>query len=212
MPERVFNLTREMLDHSFAESVAPDREKLLTCIQCGTCTASCPTAYAMDYTPRQLWRLVQVGLRDEALNSRTFWLCTNCYSCTIRCPRGIALTETMAALKRLAIAEGVKGKDKDNVSAFYRAFVATVRRHGRNHEAELLLRYFLSANPLAALKFARLGAAMFMKGRVPLLAKELEGKKDIETLFTASLAVEKAAAARASAQKAAMQGLKEAEA
>ena len=109
MPEKAFNLTREMLDHSFAETVAPDREKLLTCIQCGTCTASCPTAYAMDYTPRQLWRLVQLGLREDAMHSRTFWLCTNCYSCSIRCPRGIALTETMAALKRLAIEEGVKG-------------------------------------------------------------------------------------------------------
>jgi heterodisulfide reductase subunit C len=203
MPERVFNLTREMLDHSFAETVAPDREKLLTCIQCGTCTASCPTAYAMDYTPRQLWRLIQVGLRDEALQSRTFWLCTNCYSCTIRCPRGIALTETMAALKRLAIAEGVNGKDKDHVSAFYRAFVATVRRHGRNHEAELLLRYFLSTNPLAALKYARLGAGLFIKGRVPLLAKDVQKKSDIETLFRASLAVEKADAAQeASAHKA----------
>lgn len=197
MPERVFDLTREMLDHSFAETVAPDREKLLTCIQCGTCTASCPTAYAMDYTPRQLWRLVQVGLRTEALNSRTFWLCTNCYSCTIRCPRGIALTETMAALKRLAIAEGVNGKDKDNVSAFYRAFVTTVRRHGRNHEVELLLRYFLSTNPLAALHFARLGVELFLKGRVPLLAKEPANKREIETIFQASLAVEKAAAAEA---------------
>jgi heterodisulfide reductase subunit C2 len=202
MPERVFNLTREMLDHSFAETVAPDREKLLTCIQCGTCTASCPTAYAMDYTPRQLWRLVQVGLREEALSSRTFWLCTNCYSCTIRCPRGIALTETMAALKRLAIAEGVNGKDKDNVSAFYRAFVATVRRHGRNHEVELLLRYFLSTNPLSALSYARLGAGLFLKGRVPFLAKEPRNKQEIETLFRASLAVEEAARVKSAMAKA----------
>jgi heterodisulfide reductase subunit C len=202
MPERVFNLTREMLDHSFAETVAPDREKLLTCIQCGTCTASCPTAYAMDYTPRQLWRLVQVGLREEALNSRTFWLCTNCYSCTIRCPRGIALTETMAALKRLAIAEGVKSRDKDHVSAFYRAFMATVRRHGRNHESEFLVRYFLSTNPLAALSFARLGAGLFLKGRVPLRAKEPKSKREVETIYRASLAVEEAARKKAASLEA----------
>jgi len=200
MPERIFNLTREMLDHSFAQTVAPDREKLLTCIQCGTCTASCPTAYAMDYTPRQLWRLVQVGLREEALQSRTFWLCTNCYSCTIRCPRGIALTETMAALKRLAIAEGVKGRDKDHVSAFYRAFMTTIRRHGRNHELEFLMRFFLDTNPLAAFSYARLGLGLILKGRVPILPNEPKHKQEIDTLFRASLAVEKAAAAKAAAE------------
>jgi len=81
--ERVFNLTSDMLDPTFADKVAPDREKLLTCIQCGTCTASCPTAYAMDYTPRQLWRLVQLGLKNEVLSSNSFWLCTACYACKI---------------------------------------------------------------------------------------------------------------------------------
>jgi heterodisulfide reductase subunit C len=191
MPEKAFNLTREMLDHSFAETVAPDREKLLTCIQCGTCTASCPTAYAMDYTPRQLWRLVQVGLRDEALHSRTFWLCTNCYSCTIRCPRGIALTETMAALKRLAIAENVQGKEKESVSRFYRAFMETVRRHGRNYEPEFLVRYFFSTNPLGLIKQAPLGLSLWRKGRIPLSPQEVKGKAEIEAIFRKSLALER---------------------
>src|SRR4030042_6953357 len=124
MPERVFNLTREMLDHSFAETVAPDREKLLTCIQCGTCTASCPTAYAMDYTPRQLWRLVQLGLKGEVLSSNSFWLCTACYVCTLRCPRGIACTETMSTLKRMALSTGVVKRSA--TSRFYEAFKETV--------------------------------------------------------------------------------------
>jgi heterodisulfide reductase subunit C len=191
MPEKAFNLTREMLDHSFAETVAPDREKLLTCIQCGTCTASCPTAYAMDYTPRQLVRLVQVGLRDDALRSRTFWLCTNCYSCSIRCPRGIALTETMAALKRLAIEEGVKGKVKENVSGFYRAFMDTVRRHGRNYEPEFLLRYFFNTNPLGLVGQAHLGLAMWLRGRIPVSPHEVKAKADLEAIFRKSLEIER---------------------
>lgn len=190
MPVKHFNLTREMLDHSFAETVAPDREKLLTCIQCGTCTASCPTAYAMDYTPRQLWRLVQVGLREEVLQSRSFWLCTNCYSCTIRCPRGIALTETMAALKRLAIAENVQGKEMGSVSAFYRAFMATVRRHGRNYEPELLLRYFFSTNPLGLAGQARLGLMMWLKGRIPLAPHHNGIGAEVEAIFDKCLALE----------------------
>jgi heterodisulfide reductase subunit C len=187
MPEKSFNLTREMLDHSFAETVAPDREKLLTCIQCGTCTASCPTAYAMDYTPRQLWRLIQVGLRDEALHSRTFWLCTNCYSCTIRCPRGIALTETMAALKRLAIAENVQGKEKEHVSRFYRAFMETVRRYGRNYEPELLIRYFVSTNPVGLVGQAPLGWNMWRHGRISLTPKQTGARGEVEAIFRKSL-------------------------
>lgn len=191
MPEKAFNLTREMLDHSFAESVAPDREKLLTCIQCGTCTASCPTAYAMDYTPRQLWRLVQVGLRDDALHSRTFWLCTNCYSCTIRCPRGIALTETMAALKRLAIAEKIRHEEKESVSRFYRAFMDTVQRHGRNYEPENLLRYYAS-DPVGLLAQTPLAAAMFFRGRIPLRPKEPEHRGEIAAIFRKALELDAA--------------------
>ena len=190
MPEMAFNLTPEMLDHSFAETVAPDREKLLTCIQCGTCTASCPTAYAMDYTPRQLWRLVQVGLREQALHSRTFWLCTNCYSCTIRCPRGIALTETMAALKRLAIAEEVKGKEKENISQFYRAFMETVRRHGRNYEPEFLVLYFLGTNPLGLIGQAPLGLMLLLKRRLALAPPKTRAGEQVEHIFASCLALE----------------------
>lgn len=86
-----------------AQEVVPQWwESLLSCIQCGTCSASCPTAYAMDYTPRQLWRMVRLGLEAEVLTSRTFWLCTVCNSCQVRCPRGIPITETMVALKEYA--------------------------------------------------------------------------------------------------------------
>lgn len=105
MALKTFDLTREMLDHAFPDLVAPDKERLLSCVQCGSCTASCPTAYAMDYTPRQLWRLIQVGLREEVLLSNSFWLCTACYACNTRCPRGIPTMETMLELKVLAARE-----------------------------------------------------------------------------------------------------------
>jgi len=104
----VLDLTTRELDFEFGEKVTPDLEELRTCIQCGTCSASCPTGYAMDYTLRLLWKLIQLGLRDEVVNSRTFWLCTTCKACTVRCPRGIDLTETMVMLRRYAIKEGLQ--------------------------------------------------------------------------------------------------------
>jgi len=179
--QKAFQLTRSMLDHSFASTVAPDREKLLTCIQCGTCTASCPTAYAMDYTPRQLWRLIQVGLKEEALNSRSFWLCTSCYSCTIRCPRGIALTETMSALKRLALAQGIKTEPR--IYRFYATFIETIRRYGRLHELEFMALYSGRADPLRLLTQAPLGLVLLRKGKVSLSPTPVTKKHELETIF-----------------------------
>ncbi len=166
MVEKVFDLTRNMLDTTFVDQVAPDREKLLTCIQCGTCTASCPTAYAMDYTPRQLWRLIQLGLKEEVLSSNSFWLCTACYSCTLRCLRGIACTETMCTLKRMAVSAGM---EKLSSSArFYEAFRDTVRRHGRLHEVELMTTFFGRAKRLGATGYTRLAFTLWRKGKVSL--------------------------------------------
>src|SRR4030043_520831 len=108
MTARVLDLAPPERDAKFGEQVTPGFAVLRTCIPCGTCSASCPTAYAMDYTPRQLWKLIQLGLKDEVVNSRTFWLCTTCKACTVRCPRGIDLTQTMLMLKEYAVREKLK--------------------------------------------------------------------------------------------------------
>lgn len=94
-------------DPALAERVTPKWEELFSCMQCGTCSSSCPTAYAMDYTPRQLWQMMRLGMEEEVLNSQTFWLCTACKSCQVRCPRGISLTDAMLALKEYATREKV---------------------------------------------------------------------------------------------------------
>ncbi|MGQ9599984.1 MAG: (Fe-S)-binding protein, partial [Anaerolineae bacterium] len=99
-------LTEKELDRDFMRQVEPDWHKLLTCFQCGTCSASCPAAELMDYPPRQLWQLMRLGMRDMVMNSRTFWLCTQCYACQVRCPRGIKIGETMRHLREWAVAQG----------------------------------------------------------------------------------------------------------
>lgn len=99
-------LTGEQIDREFIRQVEPDWHKLLTCYQCGTCSASCPAAQLMDFTPRQLWQMVRLGMRETVMSSRTFWLCTQCYACQVRCPRDIAIGETMRRLREWAIAQG----------------------------------------------------------------------------------------------------------
>jgi heterodisulfide reductase subunit C len=181
MIEEAVDLTSQEFDRGFMSALAPAREKLRACIQCGTCTASCASAYAMDYTPRQLWRMIQLGLKDEVLNSKALWLCSICYSCTLYCPRGIPLTETIGTLKRMAVNEGIR-KHKESRN-FYRAVVDTVRNHGRMDEVEVMVRYFLSTNPLMAVNYAPLALTMLSKGKVSLSLPKLVGPGKLDKLF-----------------------------
>ncbi|MCX6694512.1 MAG: CoB--CoM heterodisulfide reductase subunit C [Methanomicrobiales archaeon] len=72
------------------------------CYQCGTCTASCPSAPRSTYRIRKFVRRVVMGLENEALTDPDLWLCTTCYSCTDRCPRDIAPTDVIMAMRNLA--------------------------------------------------------------------------------------------------------------
>ncbi len=127
----------------------PGGEKIDRCIQCGTCSASCPASAAMDYAPREIIAALRAGMLDRVLNSHTVWMCVSCYSCSIRCPAGIPLTDVMYELKRLEIEKGLS-KDT-NAAVMAKAFVETVDRHGRNAETKLLRKYYLRTSPLQAL-------------------------------------------------------------
>jgi heterodisulfide reductase subunit C len=137
------------------------------CIQCGTCSGSCPNEFAMDFTPRRLWRMVLAGQADEIFSSKTFLLCSACYFCTLRCPRGLPLTEAMDGLKQMA-AETNSRKQSGSIQ-FYRKFIQSVRRHGRVHELEFMTYYFAALkNPWIMLRFAPLGIKLIRKGKISL--------------------------------------------
>jgi heterodisulfide reductase subunit D len=108
-----------------------------SCIQCGTCSSTCPTAPAMDYTPRHLWRMVAAGLTDEVLNSSAFWFCTSCYACTNQCPRGIHPGETMLRLKQ-AVAEGEGGLMPDSMARFGNTVVEYHNISGEANDTRLI--------------------------------------------------------------------------
>jgi heterodisulfide reductase subunit C len=158
-------ISREVV--SASDRLAPIRKMVQSCIQCGTCTASCPNEFAMDHTPRLLWRLVLMGQKDEIFNSKNFSLFSDCYNCTLRCPRGLLLTEAMDALKQLA-AEENPTQYKYSV-LFYKNFIRSVRRHGRVREIEFMTNYFTALrDPLTPFRFASLGMKLMAKGKVSL--------------------------------------------
>ena len=78
-------------------------QNLLSCYQCGKCSAGCPMAFAMDVLPNQIIRLAQLGLEEEIAKSNTIWICASCYTCAVRCPRGVDLARVMEALRLLTL-------------------------------------------------------------------------------------------------------------
>lgn len=163
-------------------------QMIQSCIQCGTCTGSCPNAFAMDLTPRQLWRHVMLGQPVVVFGSRTFTLCSSCYYCTLRCPRGLPLTDAMHALKRLGARHRLTLHKAS--TAFYRQFMESVRRHGRVNELEFMTLYFANMkNPLLPLRYTPLGLRLIAKGKLSL-RWPMRRKRPLETIFRKAVELE----------------------
>jgi heterodisulfide reductase subunit C len=181
-------MTQPSQEHIAAKGVTVEslldqvRESVRTCIQCGTCSGSCPNEFAMDFTPRKLWRLMLAGDADEVFDSRTFALCSACYYCTLRCPRGLPLTEAMATLKQAAfIARPTAFKVSRD---FYKNFMGSVRRNGRVNEMEFMSLFFLSRkNPILPLRYAPLGIKFMAKGKVKPAIPKLSQSGPLESIF-----------------------------
>lgn len=78
-------------------------QPIMTCMQCGTCSGSCPNVGEMDLSPRAVIHLAHLGLLDRLLDSRTIWTCSACLQCSARCPRGIDLARVMEAFRTLKL-------------------------------------------------------------------------------------------------------------
>jgi len=173
----------EALDENFLNEVrsTPGGERVIDCMQCGTCSGSCPLAYRMDYTPREINAMVRAGLRDEVLSSNSIWTCSSCYLCTVRCPREIKITDIMYVLKNIAMKDK-RFLKKAKAPLLSKYFVNIVNRYGRNHELELTLRFFLRANPKAMLKHSFMGLQLFLRKRFTLFPKRIKNIKQLRTM------------------------------
>lgn len=179
-----------IIPETAGESILEEVKTMVrACIQCGTCSGSCPNEFAMDASPRRLWRMVMMDRTEEIFNSRTFTLCSSCYYCTLRCPRGLPLTEAMAALKQTAAHRGLKRYRKINL--FYQSFMQSVRRHGRVREMEFMTLYFARLkNPFTPIRFAPLGMKLMIKGKVGWQMPS-KGTGKLDALFQKAEAMEK---------------------
>jgi heterodisulfide reductase subunit C len=83
-------------------------QNLMSCYQCGKCSAGCPIVEEAETLPSQILRLVQLGQQEDALQSKTIWLCASCYTCMSRCPRGVDLSKVMEALRQIVLRKKVE--------------------------------------------------------------------------------------------------------
>ena len=160
---------------TFVEEVhaTPGGEKIRLCIQCGTCTASCPNANRMDHAPRELIALVRAGMRDEVLSSNSMWFCASCYLCTVRCPRDIKPTELMHALECLAVRRRLSTA-RTLTPTMYRSFSDFVYSIGSVPEMGFMTWFYLLSNPLRALKMMPLALSLLRHGRMSVKARRLK--------------------------------------
>ena len=94
-------------DDVWALKLIQTNPSLYPCVQCGSCTATCPVSDVTkgDYNPRKLLKSVLVGSKDKILTDKepNVWDCTQCYSCDEICPQGVKLSELFYFLRnRLA--------------------------------------------------------------------------------------------------------------
>ncbi len=181
-----------LADHSFLEEVCslPGAETLRACIQCGTCTGSCPAANEMQFSPRTINAMVKAGMRDEVLSSNSMWLCLSCYLCAERCPKGVKVTDIMYALKRLAIRHD--GENYwDPTPVLERTFVDCVNLTGRLPEIGLTGGYYWRTNPLKALTMIPMGLKLLSHHRLPLVPSRVEGVQELRAMIKKAQALER---------------------
>ncbi|HSR32880.1 MAG TPA: 4Fe-4S dicluster domain-containing protein [Anaerolineae bacterium] len=167
---------------SFIERVSEQsHQKVRRCYYCLRCSAGCPAAEFMEYTPAQLLRLVQLGQKEAVLGSSAIWLCIGCETCGTRCPNEIHAGAVIDALRRIALAEGVTPAER-SVYKLHVAFLDSIRWWGRLHELSMLLQHKLTSGD-NLLNNLDMGLDMFLKGKIHPLPKRIKGREEVQKLF-----------------------------
>jgi len=78
----------------------PEGKEILTCLQCGACSGTCPYGEVMEFPPRRIIAMMRAGMLEKVFTSDSLLACVACYACMAKCPRGIRLTEILLPLMK----------------------------------------------------------------------------------------------------------------
>jgi len=158
-------------------------EDVSKCIQCGKCSAGCPISPEMDLQPNQVLRLIQINDTETVLKCSTMWICASCQTCSVRCPEEIDIAKIMDSLRKLALEAKIPvGEEK--VVKFDEIFLDSIRKRGRVHELELVMRYNLAL--LQPFKDAHLGPVMLARRKLRILGHKIKEVGKIKEIFQKS--------------------------
>ncbi|WP_291319494.1 4Fe-4S dicluster domain-containing protein [Desulfonatronospira sp.] len=135
-----------------------------SCIQCGTCSGSCPLARDMDIGPRRILALLRDSYLEEVLRSRSIWLCVSCNACLTRCPQGVPVPDIMYLLRLMAMDNGLAHREY-KMPHLFQSFVRQVEKRGRVSESRLAASYGL-LHPGDAVSRLGLGLKLLTRGRI----------------------------------------------
>ncbi|MCK5695466.1 MAG: 4Fe-4S dicluster domain-containing protein [Desulfobacula sp.] len=167
--------------HEFADEIKADSGiNFNVCLHCKTCANGCPFIEGMDYAPNAVIRLVQLGLEDVALECSSIWICVGYNTCSSYCPMAIDIPAVMDGLRHKAIEKGVKIAEPD-VLNFHTEVLNTVKKYGRTHKLEIMMRYKLKK--MDFLSDMGLGLKMLKKRKLDLTPSKVQDKKAIEKIF-----------------------------
>jgi heterodisulfide reductase subunit C len=97
------------------------------CLNCGICTATCPSAHYYDYSPREivqlLWTENLEGIYDAM--QEKIWACAQCYTCAARCPFGNSPGGLVMLMREAAIKHGMNSA-KEVLRPFSRVMLKLV--------------------------------------------------------------------------------------
>lgn len=164
-------------------------EKINNCYKCKKCSAGCPVTFAMDIPPHQIIKMIQLGMEEKVLRSRTIWLCAACETCGTRCPNEIKLAEMMDALRQRALKLGYDIAEK-KISVFHSEFLSSIKKYGRIYEpgmmkqiilkSENIIQYIKNGSFLGDIK---LGIKMLSRGKLGVFPQKIHNKKEVRNIF-----------------------------
>jgi heterodisulfide reductase subunit C len=161
-----------LIEDSYAIHTAIEK-----CIQCGTCSASCPLNNYMDYTPRQVVSMVREGFIHEALKTKTIWLCSTCYLCAVRCPAKINIGEFMTALKRSALKNGYSNNQL--YPKLMETYAEYINKYGRISEPRLMIKFSLKTSPFKLLKMIPFSMKLLREGTLSFSLEKIQNIEEI---------------------------------
>ncbi|MBL7180235.1 MAG: 4Fe-4S dicluster domain-containing protein [Desulfobacterales bacterium] len=159
------------------------------CFQCFRCTNACPVSHYMDIKPHQVIRYIQLGWREELLQSATIWVCLSCEMCTTYCPNEVQVAETINHLRNMAAHSSVAPREKQ-LALFHQTFLEALHHFGRVNEFWLMGALNLKPGVLkekirtgALAEEMALGLLLLRKGKLKLMPRRCRAMAEIRKLY-----------------------------